>query len=90
MTLMQIDLNEIPYSLISAAIAFISSYAVVRYQIDNLKTIITNLKKTVSDNHEKTEIKFQLVEDKREQLKDMVHDIDKKVSEIHAIITKTR
>jgi hypothetical protein len=85
---MQVDLNNIPYSLISGAVAFVSSYAVVRYQINNLKQSVLELKKTVDKNELEVKNEIKEVDIKREQLKDMVHSIDKKVTEIHAVITK--
>lgn len=115
MLLLNIDLTSVPLNVISAAAAFISSYAVVRYQIKNLKTAINDLKTAnsaiykemdslndlrqedkdtyfrVREKDQKAiEQRFQDVDYKRELLKDVlilkIHNVDKKLSEIHAVI----
>ena len=115
MLLLNFDLISVPLNIISPLIAFISSYAIVRYQITNLRTDIKDLKTANSAIHKEMDSlndlrqddkdtyfkirekdqkaidqKFTDVEYKRELLKDVltskIHEIDKKVSEMHAII----
>lgn len=115
MLLLNFDLTSVPLNVISPLIAFVSSYAIVRYQITNLRTDIKDLKTANSAIHKEMdslddlrqedkdtyfkvrerdqkaiEQRFQDVDYKRELLKDIltskIHDIDKKLSEIHAVI----
>ena len=90
MLLLNIDLTTIPLNVLSAAIAFISSYAVVRFQIKHLREDLELLRTANSALRKEMEEKFITVDFKREVLKDAllskIHTIDKKVTEIHTII----
>lgn len=79
-------------SLLFSSIAFISSWAVAKYKIAELQTKVTKLEtlrevdqKTIQDFKNENETKREVLKD---SLIDRFHTLDKKVTEIHTIITK--
>ena len=106
--LLNIDLSSIPFNVLSAIVAFIASYTVIKYKIKHMEDVnkkqtidIENIKAAALENKDtyfkvrekdlkSTDEKFRHVEHRREQLKDVftkqIHEMDKKITEIHTII----
>lgn len=90
------DLNSIPFSALSGFIAFISANAIMRYQIKAIKEELKQLKADrkadnngIEDKFNNVEMKLEKADNRRDELKDAVHGVDKKVTEIFAIVTKS-
>ncbi len=106
--LSSIDLSSIPFNVLSAIVAFIASYTVIKYKIKHMEGVnkkhgldIKEIKAAALENKDSffrvrekdqklTDEKFKDVEERREQLKDVftkqIHEMDKKITEIHTII----
>ncbi len=84
--------NVIPYNIVTLLVAFSASFAVIQFKVKDTREDMKALEKKVDNNKKDVDDKFDDEQRRREELRkelvDRVHDIDKKVTEIHTILTQ--
>lgn len=87
-----LNLDFIPYSVVTSLLAFAASFAVIQYKVNQNTQDMKDLRKVVDENKKESDNKLDDEQLKRERLRseliERVHDIDKKVTEIHTILTQ--